>query len=167
MLSPQLLQQLNSQINLERYSANLYLQMSAWCQHKGLSGCAAFLRQHAEEERSHMQRLFSYIEDTGELPILEALAAPPAQFQSIKAVFEQTAAHELKVTAAINALTASALQEKDFSTFNFLQWYVAEQHEEEKLFRSLLERIDLIGEQPSSLFLLDREIARLTQERTA
>lgn len=162
MLSKNLLQKLNTQVTLEFFSSNLYLQMSAWCDHKGLNGSAKFLRAHAAEEMEHMQKIFDYIQDTGSLAVIDTIEKPEMEFDSLKDIFTQTYKHEKMITAQINELVDIALSEKDFSTFNFLQWYVAEQHEEEKLFKSILDKIDIIGLDGRGLFMIDREIGNIT-----
>ena len=161
MLSKGLVKRLNDQINLEFYSSNLYLQMSSWCEYKGLSGCAAFLQAHSTEEMGHMQRLFTYVNETGAMAELGEIKAAPMEYKSIVDVFKTTYEHECHVTLKINELAEAAMNDKDFSTFNFLQWYVAEQHEEEKLFKSILDRIEIIGTEGKGLFLIDQEIARM------
>ena len=90
MLKPEMVIQLNKQINLEFYSSNLYLQMSAWCEEKGFEGAAIFMRKHAAEEMDHMTRLFTYVSETGALPILGSIDAPPHEFESLADVFEKT-----------------------------------------------------------------------------
>lgn len=158
MLTNDMINKLNEQLNLEFYSANLYLQMSAWCSDKGYEGAAAFLKAHSQEEMEHMQRLFDYLSDTGALPLLGQIAAPPANFISIADVFTQTYKHEQLITGEINKLAHLAMTTQDYSTFNFLQWYVSEQHEEEKLFKSVLDKLDMVGESGKSLFLLDKDL---------
>ncbi len=162
MLSENILLKLNTQVTLEFFSSNLYLQMSAWCNYKGLNGSAKFLRAHAAEEMSHMQKIFDYIQDTGALAIIKTIDKPEVEFDSLKEIFVQTYKHETMITDQINELVDIALYEKDYSTFNFLQWYVAEQHEEEKLFKSILDKIDIIGLEGRGLFMVDREIGNLT-----
>jgi ferritin len=161
MLSNTVTDKLNSQINWEFYSSNLYLQMSSWCEHEGLEGCAAFLSAHAAEEMSHMHKLFTYVNECGAMAVLGAIEAPPTDYESITKLFEQTYEHEQKVTQLINELAETAFSEKDFSTFNFLQWYVAEQHEEEKLFKSILDKIKLIGMKGSALYHFDRQMQQM------
>ena len=109
MLTPAMIGRLNSQIRLEQYSSNLYLQMSAWCDHQGYTGSATFLREHAAEELQHMYKLFDYVCETGALAVLGAHDAPPPNYKSLAEVFEVTYGHELGITAAINQLVASAL----------------------------------------------------------
>ena len=163
MLSPSLIERMNVQVGLEFYSANLYLQMAAWCDHKGFPGCAAFLAQHASEEYQHGRKLFTYVTETGGLAKIGAVDAPKAEYAGIKEIFDQTLAHEFTVTAKINELVKSAMDEGDFSTFNFLQWYTAEQHEEEKLFRSIIDRIRVIGADGKGLYWIDKEIGKLAK----
>lgn len=167
MLSEHMLDCLNQQINLEFYSSNLYLQMSSWCEFKGLEGCADFLKSHAVEEMEHMNRLFTYVNETGGLARLGQVDAPPFEFESITDVFQQTLDHEKHVTGKINHLARTSRDENDFSTLNFLQWYVAEQHEEERLFRSILDKIEMIGLTGNGLFLIDQEVAKLIKVRNA
>lgn len=163
MLAESMVEKLNEQINLEFYSSNLYLQMSAWCEDKGFEGAALLLRGHAIEEMSHMNRLFTYVSETGALPIIGTIVAPPHQFKSLKEIFTETYAHECLITKKINELTHVAFSTHDYSTFNFLQWYVAEQHEEEKLFKGILDKIDLVGEDGKALFWVDKDLAELAK----
>lgn len=164
MLSQVMIDKLNEQINLEFYSSNLYLQMSAWCEHKGFSGAATFLRLHANEERMHMERLFTYVNETGGMPILGTIGAPPHNFSSLGDLFEQTLEHECHITRCINGLVHTAFTSQDYSTFNFLQWYVAEQHEEETLFKTIVDRMALIGDDGKGLFFIDKELAELAKK---
>jgi ferritin len=161
MLSQAMIDQLNDQINLEFYSSNLYLQMSAWCEDKGFEGAAAFMRVHANEEMEHMQRLFTYVSETGALPILGSIAAPKHDFNGLGDVFRETYEHEQMITEKINKLAHVAFTSQDYSTFNFLQWYVAEQHEEEKLFKGILDKIELVGEDGKALFFIDKDLAAM------
>ena len=167
MLTDRMVSRLNEQINLEFYSSNLYLQMSSWCESQGLEGCSGFLRLHANEEMTHMQRLFTYVNETGAMAVLGQINAPPTSFESIVEVFQKTYEHECLVTSKINELADTAFGEKDYSTFNFLQWYVAEQHEEEALFKSILDKIQIIGTDGKGLFFIDQEVGRMANGASA
>jgi len=159
--------QLNQQINLEFYSSNLYLQMSAWCDEQGFAGAAEFMRKHAAEEMTHMTRLFTYVNETGALPIIGAIDAPPHEFKSLADVFETTYKHECEITEKINELAHKAFTNHDYSTFNFLQWYVAEQHEEETLFKGVLDKINLVGHDGHALFFVDKDLAEMAKTGTS
>ena len=158
MLNQTMAAKLNDQINFEHYSANLYLAMSSWCAHNGYGGAALFLKKHSHEEMAHANKLFDYVNETGSPALIQAIDAPENEFASLKDVFEKTYAHEKKVTKAINTLVDNALTQKDYSTFNFLQWYVAEQHEEERLFMSILDLFEIIEQDGRHLLMIDREI---------
>ncbi|MGF1680844.1 non-heme ferritin [Photobacterium makurazakiensis] len=163
MLAQAMVEKLNEQINLEFFSSNLYLQMSAWCEDKGFEGAAEFLRAHAVEEMEHMQRLFTYVSETGAMPILGSIEAPKHEFASLGDVFRETYEHEQLITKQINTLAHVAFTTQDYSTFNFLQWYVAEQHEEEKLFKGVLDKIELVGEDGKALFFIDKDLAAMAK----
>jgi ferritin len=156
---------LNEQLNREFYSSNLYLQMSAWAEHEGLEGTASFLRAHADEEMMHTHKMFDFLNESDALPVLGTVEAPPTDFSDVKEVFEQIHEHEQHITKKINAIVHQAFTEQDFSTFNFLQWYVAEQREEEHLVKSILDKIRLIGTAGEALFFLDREIGDLATNK--
>lgn len=161
MLSDNIIKTLNEQMNAEFYSSNVYLQMAAWADYHGFPGAAAFLKRHAAEEMQHMQRLFDYLCETGALPEIGAIAAPGTGYASLKELFEEVYAHEKTITSKINALVEQTFAEKDYSSFNFLQWYVAEQHEEEHLFKSILDKFALAGESDISLYHIDGDLAAL------
>lgn len=161
MLSANVIKLLNDQMNLEFYSSNLYLQMSAWCEQNGFEGAAKFLSEHAAEEMQHMRKLFTYLNETGALAVITAIEAPSHEYKSLKEIIELTYEHEKLITSKINELVGKTFEEKDYSAFNFLQWYVAEQHEEEKLFNSIVDKFKLLGESGTALYYIDRELKTL------
>ena len=161
MLSNNVIKLLNDQMNLEFYSSNLYLQMSAWCEQQGFEGAAKFLSAHAAEEMQHMRKLFTYLNETGAQAIISAVETPSHEYNSLKEIVELTYQHEKLITSKINELVGKTFEEKDYSAFNFLQWYVAEQHEEEKLFSSILDKLNLLGEDGEGLFLIDKDLGNL------
>jgi len=168
MASKAMIKKLNGHLNKEFFSSNLYLQMSAWCDTKGLEGSAAFLRTHADEEMMHMQKFFTYISELGGLATIGQIEAPPVEFKSIKDMMEKILKHEKYVTKCIHELTDAAWEEKDHATYNFLQWFVGEQHEEETLFNSILDKLNLIGsENKQGLFFIDRELGQMTTAKSA
>jgi len=161
MLSERMLKMLNDQVNLEFYSSNIYLQMSSWCNSKGLPGGAEFLRHHAEEEMMHMNKIFDYINESDGMALVGEIKAPDSEFESVKALFEEIYKHECYVTKQINEIAGVAFEEKDFFTFNFLQWYIAEQHEEEALFKGILDKFEIIGDAKNGLFFIDQELSKM------
>ncbi len=165
MISKKLTTLLNKQINLEFYSSNLYLQMRSWCDANSLDGCGRFLQQHADEEMQHMNRLFNYVNEAGSMALIGAIDEPRSDYKNVQEVFEATFEHECQITKEINMLVKAAYDEADFSTFNFLQWYVAEQHEEEHLIGSILDKIKMIGIEGKGLYFIDKEIGGIADNR--
>lgn len=149
---------LNAQIAVEANSSQLYLAMASWCEMKGYNGSADFLYDHAFEERGHMMRLFRFINDRGGYAIVPALEKPKNEYKTLMDVFEQILKHEEYVTQTINELVFITLDKKDFTTHNFLQWYVAEQVEEESLFRTIIDKLKLTGAELAGMYMFDRDI---------
>lgn len=162
MISSKIEAALNRQIDLEGYSSMYYLAMGSWCEVKGYQGVAQFLYHHSDEERMHMLKLFRYINDRGGHAIVPPFAAPQKDFKSIREIFDIVHSHEVKVSNEINALVELCIQEKDYTTHNFLQWYVTEQIEEESLARQIIDKLNLIGEDKGGMYLFDRDLATLT-----
>jgi ferritin len=157
---------LNLQLNRELYSGYLYLSMSAFFASKGLPGFANWMRVQALEELTHAMKFFDYITKAGGEVKLQAIEAPPANWPSTQKVFEATLEHEQRVTSSINDLVGLAIAEKDYATNNFLQWFVAEQMEEEENARSILDRLGLTGEERGPLFFLDQELGKRVFQAT-
>jgi len=116
---------------------------------------------HSAEELQHMHKLFGYVNETGAQAIVSEIDAPDNSFKNIQEVFEKTYKHEQFITSKINELAELTLAEKDYASFNFLQWYVAEQHEEEALFKGILDKMTIIGLDGKGLHMIDREIGNL------
>lgn len=167
MISDKMQKELNGQIALEGYASYLYLSMASWCRHQGLEGCARFLYRQSDEERMHMLKIFDYLDEVDGRALAPAIKQPPQDFESVRSLFEQVYAHEQKVSASINKLVTKSLKEDDHSTYNFLQWYVEEQREEEALMRTILDKIRLIGDGPQSLYYIDKEVEAINAQAAA
>jgi ferritin len=165
MLSQRMQEALNRQVLMEAQSSQAYLAMGSWADiQPGLKGVTKFFFKHSDEERFHMLKLIHYINERGGFAIVPALAQPVLTFVSLKKAFEELFAHEVQVSEGINELVDIALQEKDYATHNFLQWYVNEQIEEERLARECNDKLELIGDDKSGLYLFDRDIMTMDQE---
>ena len=149
------------QIQVENNSSNLYLAMASWCEVQGFNGAAQFLFMHSEEERSHMLKLFKFVNERGGHAVLNDVSTPKADFNSFTEIFEELLAHEIRVSQAINELVGKTLDAKDYTTHNFLQWYVSEQIEEEALARTVLEKLKLIGNDKGGLYLFDNDLEKI------
>lgn len=162
MLSKSMQEALNKQVHMEAQSSQAYLAMASWADiQPGLKGVTQFFFKHSDEERMHMLKLIRYINERGGFAVVPALAQPVLTFVSLKSAFEELMKHELAVSDSINDLVDSALKEKDYATHNFLQWYVMEQMEEESLARECNDKLELIGDDKSGLYLFDRDIVMM------
>lgn len=171
MLSKKVETALNKQIEIEAQSSQYYLAMASWAEVNGLAGTANFLYTHSDEERMHMLKLVKYVNERGGHALIPALTEPPAKFKNVHAIFESLLKHEIFVSNEINKLVHICLGEKDYSTHNFMQWYVAEQIEEESLARQIMDKLRLIGNDSGGMYIFDRDIqnfaASVVKEKTA
>jgi len=167
MLSKKIINALNDQISMEGAAAHKYLAMACWCDEQGLEGSAKFFMQHSEEERMHMMKIVHYLLEADASPIIPTLEQPKLKYKDVQEVVEVAYDSEKKVTQSIHKLVALANKEGDPQTYNFLQWYVAEQLEEEALMRRLLDKMKLIGKGARSLYYIDLEMAQLEAEEAA
>ena len=161
MLSKKVEVALNDQVALEAFSYFQYLAMASWLDINGFEGASKFIYNQAEEEKMHMQKLFFYINDAGGFAKAPAVDQPSHEYHSFQQLFDRVLGHEKKVSEAIHELVNLALAEKDFTSFNFLQWYVAEQLEEENLFRTIVDKIKMVGENTDGLYLLDKDLGSM------
>ncbi|MBT8219428.1 MAG: ferritin [Bacteroidia bacterium] len=163
MLSKRMQEVLNEQVKIEAQSSQVYLAMASWAEiQPGIDNITAFFYRHSDEERMHMMKLIHFINDRGGFAVIPALVQPTLTFPSIKHAFNELLNHEIHVSESINKLVDIALQEKDYATHNFLQWYVAEQVEEEALARTLNDKLEMIGDEKSGLYLFDRDILNVS-----
>ena len=160
MLSEKMQQALNKQLNCEFYSSYLYLAMAAYFNSAGLAGFAGWMRVQAQEELLHAAKFYDYLSGRGARVELREIGRPPANWRSPLVAFEDAYRHEQGVSRAINELVNLALEEKDHASNNFLQWFVAEQVEEEASFNGVLQQLKVMGEAPGGLFMIDRQLSQ-------
>lgn len=151
---------------MEAQSSHAYLAMASWAEiQPGLKGVTQFFFRHSEEERMHMMKLIHYVNERGGFAVIPPLEQPILTFVSLKKAFEQLYEQELKVSESINDLVDLSLKEKDYATHNFLQWYVNEQMEEERLARECNDKLELVGDDKSGLYLFDRDIMTMDSDK--
>jgi len=167
MLSNSIEKALNKQIRIEAESSQIYLSMACWAESKGFEGVAEFMFAQADEERAHMLRLLRYLIERGGKADISELSKPSSDFKSPKSMFEEVLKHEIFVSESINDLVSITFDEKDFATHNFLQWYVAEQIEEEATARNILDKINLIGDEKSGFYLFDKDVRSMIAQKPA
>jgi ferritin len=161
MLKERIEAALNSQIKSEAESSQIYLAMASWADTQGLGGAAQFLYKHSDEERMHMLKLVQYVNERGGKALIPQLAQPTQDFKKLTNLFQTLLDHEVMVSGEINDLVDICLSEKDYTTHNFMQWYVAEQIEEEALARTIMDKLNMIGEDKGGLYLFDRDIENI------
>ena len=166
MLTSKIEAALNKQVTVEAESSQIYLAMASWAENLGFEGVSQFMYAHSDEEREHMLKLIKFINERGGHAKISQLSAPPSEFGSFKDMFQSLFDHEVLVSQSINDLVDISLQEKDYATHNFLQWYVSEQIEEEGLARNILDKINLIGDDKSGFYLFDNDIKQLIANTT-
>jgi len=151
---------LNKQVNAELYSAYLYLSMASYFDALNLKGFANWMTVQAREEISHALKFYTYMNERGSRVTMMAIEAPPTEWNSPLDVFEQTLDHERKVTGLINNLVDQASSLKDHATTQMLQWFIAEQVEEESSAEEIVQKLKLIENSKGGLFMLDKELGQ-------
>ena len=166
-LSKKIATALNEQMTREAHASQIFLSYAAWADSHAFGGIANFLFRHAEEERNHMMKLLEYILKRGAEVKIAAIPAPPALPASINNCFEKIFAHEVENTKFIHGLVNMSFTEKDWSTWNFLQWFVKEQIEEETLAMNLLNKMKIAGGEKAhstTLYSFDRDLEKTSDE---
>ena len=158
MLSPEINETLNRQIQAEFYASHLYLSMAAYAESLNLPGMAGWMRMQSEEERVHALRLFDYVLDREGTVELRQIEQPPQQFGSASEMFKQALEHERHVTQLIAAAYQQATAGNDHATQVQLQWFVTEQVEEEKAASDISAQLEMAGNDTPTLLMLDREL---------
>lgn len=161
MISEKIAKAVNEQIKVEEHSSRIYLSMASWCEVQGYAGAAAFLYKHSDEERMHQLKFVKYLNDRGGHSQLLSLEQPALEFGSLKNLLDEVLKHEVHVTHCINELVHICMEERDYTTLNFLQWFVEEQIEEESLVKGVIDRLNLAGDVKGGLFHIDKELASL------
>ncbi|WP_256010561.1 ferritin [Desertivirga xinjiangensis] len=153
---------LNEQIKTEAYSSAVYLSMASWCNRNGFDNSAGYLEKQSYEEREHMMKLFRFVNDMGGRAISPEITNIPQEFDSFKGVFELALQQEIHVTSQFNRMADRCFKAKDFMTFQFIQWFLKEQIEEEYVARRILELFDVIGEEGTGRWQIDKHIPKVT-----
>ena len=167
MISKKLQDALNAQINAEMWSAYLYLSMSVEAESKGLKGFGNWFFIQFREEQDHARILMNYLLARGGQVLLAPIAEVRTPWGSQLEAFEDTLAHEKKVTAMINNLYDMAVTEKDHATASMLKWFIDEQVEEEESATTIIDSLKLVSGDKMGVFMLDKELATRTYTQAA
>lgn len=164
LISDQVEKELNLQMTREANAAQFYLSIGSWAEVQGYEGISKFLYDHVKEERSHMMKLLKFINQRGGHAKIEPLSKPPADPKTLHELFEKVLEQEMNNSIEINKIVDLCLKQKDYPTFNFLQWFVKEQIEEEALATKLLDKMSVIGEDKGNkggLYEFDNDIVKI------
>ena len=162
MLHEKIASLMNTQINKEMFSAYLYLDFANFFESKGLSGFASWYKIQAKEEMDHAMLFYQYLQNNNAKIKLEAIGAPDIKLVEFMDPLEEGLRHEEYVTSRINALMDVAEEERDRAALIFLNWYLKEQVEEEANVGGVLAQLEMIGDDKSGLFALDKELGART-----
>ena len=160
MLTTSMQKAINHQIADEFNASYLYLSMSAYCESIGFQGFAKWLRKQSQEEVGHAMKLISYMNDQFSRVVLQEIYEPEKTFGSLTDMMEQALLHEQEISECIYKLCELAEAEEDYTTQNFLDWFIEEQLEEEKTVGDVVEKLRIFGETKSSLYLIDQELGQ-------
>lgn len=162
MLSKKVEDILNVQVQKEDYSSQLYLAMASWAENKGFAGVADWLYEQSDEERFHMLKLVKYINERDGAAVIPGMEQPPKDFGSLREMFDEVLKHEQYISASINEIVGVCIDERDFTTQNWVQWFVTEQIEEEASVRAIIDKLNLIDDK--NLYMFDRDILSMRGE---
>ncbi len=162
MISPRIEKLINEQFNMELFSSNLYLSITSWFLSQELDGFANFFRIQAKEEMMHAMKQFDYLHNVDGKISMTYVEAPDNEFTSIVEIFEKALGHEQKVTASISNILHTSLEEMDYASHSFFQWFINEQVEEEATMKTMLKKVKMVGDNSSSLYLLNAELLQRT-----
>ena len=159
MLDKRMQDAINEQINWELYSGYLYLSMASQFAESGMPGGQNWMTVQYQEEIAHARIMFNYVLTRGGRVLLEQIDKPRIEWPDGLSMFRDALEHEEGVTARIHDLASLALELKDHATYNFLQWFIAEQVEEEATASDMVQKFTMAGEHPAGLYQLDKELA--------
>jgi len=151
---------LNEQINAELYSEYVYLAMAAYYEDEGLPGFASWMRAQADEEHAHAMRIYDYVHERDGRVTLAGLDDPPTDWADPSDAFRTAYEHEVEISEKIDDLVALARAENDNATENMLQWFVAEQVEEEATAQEVLDKLKHVGDDGPGLLMIDQELGQ-------
>lgn len=157
-ISDKLIGGLNRQITAEFEAAYLYLAMAGYLQAQNLNGMAHWFRVQADEEKMHALKINDFMVERNITPDLGEIKAPPKQWQGVMALFDEAHQYECRISDMIYDLVAQGMEDKDFASLSFLQWFVDEQVQEESLSLELLEKVRLIDDMTAGLMVLDQQM---------
>ena len=166
MLNQEIINLINEQIWLENHASFYYLDLSIKFNIEGFGGISKFFAQQSQEEREHMLKLIDYLLEKDGIPILPNYNFMEENEESFNILshFENSLLNERKVTNAINKIVSKCKEVGDYTTENFIQWFVTEQREEENKFKDIIDNLKIIGDDGSGLYEINKELGNGVEE---
>lgn len=166
-LSAKMVKLLNEQISMEAEASNFYLSIASWCEVTGYEGAAKFFYQQSDEERDHMLKVVHYVNDMGTQATIPPVKEPQKNIKSLESIIKTSLKNEQEVTKSIHEIVSLADKEKDPATFEFMQWFVKEQTEEEATFETVLQKFDVIGRDKLAVYEIDKYMSSVADSKSA
>ena len=166
LLSKEIISLINEQIWLENNASFYYLQLSVEFDQEGFGGISTFFKNQSEEERTHMLMLVDYLlekDATPHLPQYNFMEEKEETFNILNH-FENSLSNERHVTDSINKIVSKCKEVGDYTTENFMQWFVTEQREEELKFKTIIDDLTIIGDDGVGLYKINKELGNLPPE---
>lgn len=167
LITPEIEALLNQQVKKEAHSHSIYLSMASWCNRNGYDYSSEYFFKQAEEEKQHQLKFFKYILDMGGNAVTPDVTDIKQEFNSFREVFEEALDQEISVTQSINNLYGRCLKVQDFVTMEFLNWFLKEQREEEYKARRALELFEVIGEEGTGRWEIDKHFNKIKYDSEA
>lgn len=158
MVSENILEALNQQVGNEFHASLQYVAIAAHYSTETLPELAHHFYRQAAEEREHAMKFINFIIDTGGRVKIPAIPEPKSHFSFAEDAVKLSLEQEKEVTAQIHNLVRMAREETDYTTENFLQWFVEEQLEEVSSMDALLQVVQRAGE--GGLLRVEEYLAR-------
>ena len=165
-ISNKMAKAINEQISWESYASNYYLAAASWCENTGYEGAAKFFYSQSDEERQHMLKFIHYLNSVNSLPEISSMKQPLKNLKSLEALCKTALQNEQTVTKLIHNLVDLTQKEKDHNTYNFLQWFVTEQVEEENLFETILQKFELLGRDKLAIYEIDKILGQIPESQS-
>ena len=149
---------LNQQIKKEASSSAAYLSMASWCNRNGYDYSSDYFFKQSAEEREHQLKFYKYVLDMGGNAVSPEITDIKLKNNSFREMFEDAQDQEISETQTNKKIYARCLKAQDFVTMEFLNWFLKEQREEEYKARRALELFDVIGDEGTGRWQIDKHV---------
>ena len=139
-LDAKIVETLNNQIIIEFNTVNLFQSMYAYTENAGMLNASKFFQQKVAEEQGHVNRVYKYMLDKGILPVTPPVDKPTTIYKDLYTIIEACRLYQVGVTQSYEKLGTLALSIGDQTTYNFIQFFLNDQIQEENTFITLCDQ---------------------------